>query len=69
MAMNMEKMVSSELNYQKHIGKTLETIKSEHDQENILRNIVLFCKQVFTSNANQRKKYFCLLVSISVICS
>lgn len=33
----------------------------------MLRNIVLFCKQVFTSNANQRKKYLCLMVIILII--
>lgn len=62
MAINMERLVSSEANYHKQIGKTIENIAQETDQENILRNLVLFCKQVFASNANQRKKYLCLLV-------
>lgn len=64
MAINLDKLVTSEANYEKSIKETLETIRKDKDMESTLKKIVLFCKYAFTVNFVQKKKYLCLNVPL-----
>lgn len=61
MNLDLDRLISSEKNYEKLIKLTLKDIEKHSDQYTTLRNIVLYSKQVLAS-ATPRKRYFCLLV-------
>lgn len=65
MALNLDRLVSSEASYEKWIKETLEAIRKDKDIESTLRKIILFCKYAFSVNYAQRKKYLCLCVNSS----
>ena len=64
MALNLDKLVSSEHNYDHAYRETIEAIKRDKNQEATLKQIILFCKYAFSVNYAQRKKYLCLCVCV-----
>lgn len=61
--LNLDKLVESEINYQSSINETISTIQKDKNVENALKKLILFCKYMFTSNGQQKKKFLCLYVS------
>jgi hypothetical protein len=62
MSLDLDKLVNSERSYELNIRDTIDAIKDSGDVDSIVKKIVLFCKQAFSVNGNQRKKYLCLFV-------
>lgn len=62
MSLDLDKLVNSERSYELNIRDTIDIIKQSEDIDSILKKIVLFCKQAFSVNGNQKKKYLCLFV-------
>lgn len=62
MSLNLERLISSESNYDRYIGETMTIIKKDTNIEATLRKIILFCKYAFSVNYSQQKKLLCLMV-------
>lgn len=62
MSLNLDKLVSSENNYEKNIKDVLDTIRKDKDLQSIIKKVILFCKCAFSVTFAQRKKFLCLTV-------